>query len=197
MLVYNEHTWGAWNSISDPDAEFVRTQAAWKSARAENADQQSKALVAQALGGFAASEERTIAVFNTTSRSRTDLVLLSPELSRAGDRVQDADGRTLPSQRLASGELAFLAREVPPLGASSFTLSSETALSEGTARIDGNKLQTDRLSLEIDLDSGALSSLRLQGLEEDLVDTRRHTGLNDYIYVEGRDAHDQRRVKAP
>ena len=53
-------------------------------------------------------------VFNTSSWERTGLVTLSREQSAAGDRVVDAKGKPVPSQRLASGELVFLARKVPP-----------------------------------------------------------------------------------
>ena len=34
-----------------------------------------------------------------------------------GDVVKDAQGQQVPSQRLASGELVFLARDVPAFGA--------------------------------------------------------------------------------
>src|ERR1035437_8255998 len=50
-LLYSEHTWGAHNSISQPDLPFVRDQWTVKQAFALDADKQSRQLLAQALGG--------------------------------------------------------------------------------------------------------------------------------------------------
>ena len=52
---------------------------------------------------------------------------LSPEQSAAGDRVVDAAGKPVPSQRLASGELVFLARKVPAFSAKRFALKPGAA----------------------------------------------------------------------
>ncbi len=46
ILLYSEHTWGAYNSISQPDLPFVREQWKVKQGFALDADRQSKALAA-------------------------------------------------------------------------------------------------------------------------------------------------------
>ena len=103
ILLYSEHTWGAHNSISQPDLPFVRDQWKVKQAFALDADNQSHALLAQALGGARLSSGAALAqsatssnsavpedrraptapaaldVFNTSSWPRTDLVTLSAE----------------------------------------------------------------------------------------------------------------------
>lgn len=43
------------------------------------------------------------------------------------------------------------------------------------------------LSLEIDQHSGAICSLRYRGIDADLVDANQSSGLNDYLYILGRD----------
>jgi len=56
------------------------------------------------------------------------VVVVPKELSIAGDRVQDERGVSIPSQRLSSGELAFLAKEVPAFGSARFHISAESAV---------------------------------------------------------------------
>jgi len=113
VLLFSEHTWGSWNSISDPDGDFTNQQWEIKKSFAEAADKQSTALLQDAL-----YEElpgmKSINIYNTQSWARTDLVLLSRELSQRGDRITDDTGNPVPSQRLTRGELAFLAEDIPP-----------------------------------------------------------------------------------
>jgi hypothetical protein len=49
VLLYSEHTWGAHNSISQPDLPFVKDQWRIKQAFALDAEKQSSQLLADAL----------------------------------------------------------------------------------------------------------------------------------------------------
>ena len=81
------------------------------------AEAEAGRLRAQALeGGEDAGASAGVEVYNTLSWPRSDLVILSPRESGAGDRVEEASGETVPSQRLSTGELAFLAANVPAMG---------------------------------------------------------------------------------
>ena len=48
--------------------------------------------------------------------------------------------KIVPSQRLASGELVFLAKDVPPFGGRRFTVEAGSASASGTAKADGATL---------------------------------------------------------
>ncbi len=190
VMLYSEHTWGAWNSISDPDNPFVLDQWKVKGQFAVDAEQQSRKLVNDALStrGDAAQSASTIDVFNTTQWPRTDLVILSKEQSAAGDLVTDASQKPMPSQRLKSGELAFIARDVPPFGASRFTVSQGRVEPQGQAMARGNTITTAQLSLTMDDRTGAVRSLRMAGLDADLVDPNAPVAINDFRYLLGVDA---------
>ena len=97
-ILYDEHTWGAHCSISDPDGEFTRSQWKIKQAFALEAGQQSRELLRAALGRpvHPPSETAAVQVFNTSSWPRTDLVVVRKECSTAGDRVTGPDGRPVP-----------------------------------------------------------------------------------------------------
>lgn len=194
VLLYSEHTWGAYNSIDDPDNPFVKDQWAVKQAFALDADQQSRALLDSALTAapFRAAQDLSlrpsiaIDVYNTTQWERTDLAHVPAHL--AGSAVLDDRGRYVPSQRLASGELVFLASQVPPFGAKRFCLTPQTNPLKGHARADGNLLRTRSLAVELDQQSGAIKSLRIEGLSHEFVDFQSPSALNDYRYVLGPDA---------
>jgi len=191
-ILYDEHTWGAHNSISQPDSDFARAQWKIKQAFALDADRQSRKLLAAVLPSGDAKPS-AVDVYNTTSWPRTDVVILARALSRAGDLVQDARGRAVPSQRLTTGELAFLAVDVPPLGAARFTVRAGKPRDMTGARADGATLSSEKLRLTVDEKTGAIAGLTCRGVGGDLVDRSKGLGLNDYFYVAGRSPTDPKR----
>src|SRR5262249_961831 len=126
VLLFSEHTWGAHSSVWQPDTPFSKKQWEIKKSFADQADARSHALVAAALDNRGAPVADSIDVFNPSSWPRPDLVLIPKDLSTAGDRVETPDGKPAPSQRLTTGELAILARDVPALGAARFVISRGT-----------------------------------------------------------------------
>lgn len=189
VLLYSEHTWGAWCSISRPDDPFTVGQWKAKQAFALEADRQSRELLAAALPK-PAGQTREIEVFNTTQWERTSLAAVPDGLSARS--VLDDEGRSVPSQRLASGDLVFLAHNVPPFGAKRFRLSNELPGPKGSARAEGNLLRTDTLRVELDPVTGAAASLRLADLPQEFVDGGAPVGLNDYRYLPGTDPKNAR-----
>jgi hypothetical protein len=87
VLLYTEHTWAAWNSISKPEADFVKEQWAIQRGYAEEEDRLSRALLARASAG--GPSPTTFDVVNTLSWPRTDVVRVPPALSVGDDRVLD------------------------------------------------------------------------------------------------------------
>ena len=203
-LLYDEHTWGAANSISEPDSPEVKTQWDYKRAMAVEADKASRNLLNGALrpgakqarsGGT--SPGPSIVVYNTSSWTRTDLVVVEASLSRPGDRVSDELGHPVPSQRLSTGELALLARDVPAFGQRCYTLSKGGAYAEGSLEVTDHSLDTGLLRVVVDRASGSISSLRWRERDAELVDAEKNMGLNDFFYVPGRDPKDSQRNSQP
>ena len=199
VLLYSEHTWGAHNSISQPDLPFVRDQWKVKQGFALDADKESRQLLDQALqsrtGVSPVSSE--LDVFNPSSWPRTALVTLSREQSAAGDRVVDSKGKLVPSQRLASGELVFRARNIPAFAAQRFVVQTGAAPAFGSVKAEGATLVHPEFTVKIDERSGAIMSLFSRMLNRELVDTKAATALNDYFYLLGSDLKDLQRNGAP
>jgi len=192
VLLYDEHTWGAHNSIREPDSPFARAQWDIKQAFATQADAQSRRLLADALAQRPAATKASgsvaaVDVVNTAAWPRTDLVVLPADWTLAGDRVTDARGRPVPSQRLASGRLALLAHDVPPMGARRFLLAAGKPHAAGRASANGNRLVNSRLTVSLDAKTGAVAGLQAEGVAHDLVDSSAGFGANAYFYVDGRD----------
>ncbi|MCC6125101.1 MAG: hypothetical protein IT426_09075 [Pirellulales bacterium] len=189
VLLYDEHTWGAHNSVTEPDAPFVKDQWKIKRAFALDADAQSKKLLDKiaAPQGKLIDAQGRFQVCNTCAWPRSDLVIL-PKESTVGMTVSDADGMPVAAQRLSTGELAFLANDVPALGSKGYRLSEGSPSLQGNAAAKGDALATAQLALRLDAKTGPIKSLKRTGMAEEFVDSQAGSGLNGYLYVLGTDA---------
>jgi alpha-mannosidase len=196
VTFYDEHTWGAHNSIEEPDLPFVKGQWEFKRKFAVDADRESRALLARALDPRSdpGKTKNSVDVYNTNSWPRTDVVLLAPELSRAGDRVVGPDGKPVPSQRLSTGELAVLVENVPPLSANRLSVEKGEAYTKDGARVQGSTIENDSIALSVDPHTGAIDTLTWKKNGVQLVDRTRGVGLNQYLYVPGMDPEKAQRV---
>jgi hypothetical protein len=186
VILYDEHTWGAHNSISEPQSEFALQQWATKQAFALEAEKQSRALLATALSPVAGGEVAVahVGLFNTESWPRTELVLLPADWKCVGDRVE-VNGAPQPTQRLADGRLAFVARDVPALGAATANIVEGAALDEGKAHAESNTLSNGLVTVVVHPETGVITELRL-GDGPNLAGDDGFGGLNAYRYVAGR-----------
>lgn len=196
-VLYDEHTWGADRSWSEPESEFVTKQWAFKRRFALNAQKQAETLRGDALKRVATGASDTIAVFNTNSWKRTDLVILPAAMSKTGDIVRDETGRDVPSQRLQDGTLAFMASDIPAMSSRKFRIFPGASVYRGSASASDAALQTKNLSLKIDPSTGAITSWKVYGIAQDFVDPQNKTcrGLNDYLYILGDDNADVQYTK--
>jgi alpha-mannosidase len=196
VVLYDEHTWGAHNSISQPDHPFAKSQWAIKQAFALDADTQSHQLLQAGLDlRQGTSAPNAIDVINTTAMDDPlALVRVPKDLSGAGDVIQTALGgdSAIPAQRLTSGELVFQAH-IPPFSTARFyvrpgtssTTRSDAVTAETTALEGARNAHSPNLTLRVDEKTGAITSLRY-GTRE-LVNAQAGTGLNDYFYLPGSD----------
>lgn len=195
VILFNEHTWGARWRVYPPGSWVYDAQWHIKRSFAVDADVQSRKLLNDALAGYQSIAKKITAVnvFNTSSWPRTDLVVLAKELVTSGDVVKGPDGKAVPSQRLSTGELAFLAQDVPAFGAKKFTIHCGEVQACGSARAQGASLSNGRIVVTVDEKTGAIVSLTQKKLGIELVDGTGGMGLNDYFYVPGRDPADAQR----
>jgi alpha-mannosidase len=200
--LYDEHTWGAWNSISDPDSEFARSQWAYKSGFAYGAREIAKTVLERSLPvllkSIASPDARAIAVFNPLSWERTDVVrvALPADLQAKDVKFKLFDKRSgfeIATQRPDKSTLMFLAAGVPAFGYAVYTLTPDMAPMNFAPmpKAAGNVLESRYYRVTADPITGGLSSVIDKETGRELVDARAKVALNQYIYenpVGGRDA---------
>jgi len=209
VLLYYEHTWGSWNSISEPYSELTLTSWERKKTFAEEAVALAQGLRMEALGGNGeegalgvtganggrepvtrpgAPGQQEIEIINTLPWDRADLLVLAPGEAPPGVRILDGNGNPVPSQRLRTGELAFLARAVPGESTVRFRME-EGGLEEmipGEVAPEGSRVETTGWTVQADPETGDLRSVVHRASGRELVEPAEG-GFNRYLYVPGRD----------
>jgi alpha-mannosidase len=190
VLLYSEHTWGAWNSVSDSENSFVTQQWQVKRQFAVDAENQSKSLLKGVLDAYASeSDSLNVDVHNTCSWPRTDVVLISKESSQGKDHVKNQHGTSVPSQRLSTGELAILAENVPALGSARFHLSAGAPhLPAKRVTVLDGVLDNGVVRAKVDSKNGNIIELMSERHAHNLVDTSLDEAVNKYLFLEGADA---------
>lgn len=186
VLLYSEHTWGAWCSISQPEDPFTVSQWQRKQQFALDAAKQSQALLDKVLASREGSQQ--ITVWNTTGWQRSQIVKLPK--SEGITAVEDDQGNLLPVQTLTTGETVFLATDVPALGARVYTLSDkQPGRVPSPVGIRGGALVSSTLSIGLDRTNGAIKFLHFRNFGHNFVDNSAGQGLNQYYYLQGVDTN--------
>ncbi|PWB73059.1 hypothetical protein C3F09_05795 [candidate division GN15 bacterium] len=187
-VLWDEHTWGADKSVTDPDDPMTVGQWKIKQEFALRADTLSGMLLSKAFGEAATrtGKEIPLDVYNTSSWERSDLVILSANLSAVGDKVVDGNGKVLPSQRLGTGELAVLVERIAPFSSRHILVKKGSGTPDGTAQAIGNTLANGMLSVSVDPITGAITGLHDKQTGVEFVDQKSGRGLNQFIYVAGK-----------
>jgi len=194
ILLYNEHTWGAHNSISEPESDFAVQQWAVKSSFATDA-----AVLAQRMkdeivdtdkkrkkgAGIGNIDLKNVEVINTHSWPVTSVIEIDPSWEPAGFKVMDEEGKDVASQVLSSGHLVFIAENIPPMASRIYYFSSAKTKKPQLPEQD-NIIENDIFILRVNESDGSIKSLYDRTRNIDLSDNSVLTGLNSYFYVEGR-----------
>jgi alpha-mannosidase len=197
VLLFNEHTWGAHNSISRPDHPFAQSQWVWKRERAIRADVDVRGLLKAAASGDIeaarfyvdelspatqlVSEDQQVTVYNTHSWSVSRVV----EVNNLRDRVLDSDDTPMPSQRLSNGRLAFYAKDLPPMGSRQYRfVDGAPAQVENGCRVENFQLSSDQVTVKVDAQTGAIQSFICAGVE--YVNQNSADRFNGYVLVPGK-----------
>ena len=204
-MLYDEHTWGAHCSISQPESEQTVHQWEYKARFAKEAARLANDVLQKGMDNLAetmAITEPSVVVFNPLSWPVSGLV-----------QTETPDGRPL----------EFWADDVPPLGYETYPLSAvshgSAAVRQGGAKADGQppaasgnalslegegwgegesgkpQLENRFYRLEFDAHTGAVTSVYDKELGIELVDAGAPYGINQYIYIAGqaKDAKDATR----
>ncbi len=167
-ILYDEHTWGAHCSISQPQSEQTTHQWEVKARFATDADAQAKKVGFGALDSLAASIKRkdnAIIAFNPLSWAVSDWVV-----SASGDKP-----------------VVAYAENVPPLGYKVLPVPVKEPTERQLPPGSGVPILENRFyRVEFDPITGGIKCLYDKDLKRELVDQSAPYRLNQYIYTLGR-----------
>ncbi len=212
LLFYDEHTFGAAESISDPMAENSMVQWGEKSSYAWDAVKNAALLREEALGLLQGSVARsgapTVAVFNTLGWTRSGLVQVFIDheiLPKDRDfRIVDSLSNVeIPAQLLRSraegSYWAMWAKDVPSLGFKTYRIEigQESVPKPAGNAGPSNELENAFYKIVVNPQTGALASLFDKEGKRELVDTGAPWQLAQFIYERAVDRGDFEKASFP
>lgn len=197
LLFYDEHTFGAAESITDPLIENAIVQWGQKSAYAWTAFKESSLIQEKALGlvqqNIPKAAQPTIALFNTLNwkRSGSLNVYIDHELLPLNRefKIVDNNGNKIEAQRLSSradgSYWTIWAKDIPPMGYTTYRIVVEKE--KGKSKYKSEKsndalLENQYYRLTIDSKKGAITGLFDKELNKELLDTSSELKLGEFIY---------------
>ncbi|NIA31496.1 MAG: hypothetical protein GWP06_16505, partial [Actinobacteria bacterium] len=197
LLFYDEHTFGAAESISDPLAENSKIQWGEKSSYVWNAVKQTAMLHEEAMGlmqqFLPKADVPTIAVFNTLNWARSGLVNIFIDhqilpLERKFEIIDMTTNEAVPVQNIRNRTegtyWALWAKDVPPLGYKMFRIvvHQEKKLVDEQINTSDVILENRFYKLIINQTNGAIKSLFDKSLNRELVDANAPWKWGQFIY---------------
>ncbi len=186
IVLFDEHTWGSWNSISQPENPF--TLSVWKIKKqfAINAGVQTRSLLTKGLSGEK-NGGRRITVLNTLSWKRSGFVTLQDIAPGKAPELFNEKGEKVPCQKNRDGSWIFFSGEVPAFGWKTFRINEIPAYPQKLSLpADPWTLENDSLRITVDKSTGSIRSMMVKTTGYELSDTLMGQGLNGYVYIRGR-----------
>ncbi len=191
VMFYNEHTWGAHNSVSQPDREFVTRQWEIKESYATHANLNARNLLARGFNRLCQQinvEGDTVLAFNWQNYARTEP--LEVEINSGQHLVDLSSGKPVPMDVILEKDnwkrVRFLADNVPAFGYKGFAIRSlSPADTQKNEKAGGGTIESKHYRLTVDAATGGLKSLFDKTEKRELVDSTAPYKLNQYLYVSG------------
>ena len=192
VVLYDEHTWGAAGSVSDPKSQETIDQLAVKEAFATDAKRDVDYVLRRSLADLANSiydPMGTLLVFNPLSWQRTSLAEM--DLDKGRELVDLATNRTVPYEVLSTGKsyrhIRFLAQDVPSVGYKAYRLKEIPDAPPEPQPVSGETLENQFYRIVLDSESGAVKSIFDKELNKELVNAASPYRFDQYLYVTGGD----------
>jgi len=193
VLFYNEHTWGAFNSISQPGREDVLRQWEVKESYSNRANLDARNLLSRGLNRLCQQVEvdgNTIFAFNWQNHTRTEPLVV--ELGTGSYLVDLLTGKTVLTDVLFEKEgwkkVRFMAEDIPAMGYRGYAirfLNPPAGQPRNETRESNWTIESSHYRLIIDARTGGIKSLVDKALQRELVDQEDSRSLNQYLYVSG------------
>ena len=200
MVLYDEHTWGADRSVSDPKSQESVNQLGVKESFAREAKRDVEYLLRRglaALADYIYDPEGTLLVFNPLSWPRSSMV--ETDLDKGLELVDLVTNRTIPYEVLSTGpayrHIRFLAQDVPSVGYKAYALKQSKAEPPTPPTSAEGMLENRYYRVRLDPQSGAVESIYDKELNKELVNASSPYRFDQLLYVTGADQTPNRLVE--
>lgn len=185
ILLFNEHTWGAYNSISKPDHPFAISQWDWKKSHVHKASDGIQNL----LDAMLPEDPSSVTVYNTHSWKISQAVRVKTPYNT----ILDENGTPIPVQRLNDGSLLFFAKGIEGLSSRTYKLgqlqdpsdvSTGNLIQEGSIATGSVTMKNNFITLSIDESTGTVSSIIYK--DKQLIKSNDKEKFNQLIFAVGK-----------
>lgn len=186
VILYSEHTWGAWNSTSDPDLANVKDQWEIKKGFADAADLLSGHLLEKAVSTKSDPNRisNTVSVFNTSSWDREGLVYLpSNRVLKNRTCLADEKGKCSHGQLLSSGLVVYRVEDVPALAKKEYLFVNDPAPADADLKVLPTLIENRHLLVRLDSVTGEIKSLKDKRNGKEWCNNNEGYGMNSYWYT--------------
>lgn len=189
IVLYSEHTWTSWNSVSQPDHSETVDQLEVKDNRAVTARLEIRDAVNRGMSQLTNEihvPAGTLVIFNPLNWQRDALV--ETDLPEEASLEDLTTHRTVAYQIIEKREgfdrVRFLAEALPSVGYKCYKIGkSNTAAAES---LNGGPLfENEFYRVVLDLETGAVRSIYDKQLQRELVDDHSPYRFGQYLYVSG------------
>jgi alpha-mannosidase len=192
MVLFDEHTWTSWNSVSDPDSDQAVEQLRVKDSRATTATAQRNDILRSGMANLAdsiAASVDSLIVFNPLNWKRDGAVTI--DLDNGKEIADRATHEPVPYVVLHDGpnfrNVEFRAADVPPVGYKVYELRAAHTATPASQRTTSTTIESRFYRVELDPASGSIRGIYDKELNKELVDTQSPWRFGQYVYVSGGD----------
>ncbi len=196
IVLFSEHTWLSYNSVSQPDHEESIRQARVKDDRADRASIEIEDVMNRSLSQLAEQihiPANTLVVFNPLNWRRSAIV--EADLDPRSRLVDMGTGQEIPLDVIWEKEgfshVRFLAKDLPPVGYKCFSITSGGQPVPAKESTQDQTVENSFYRVKIDIATGSIASIFDKQLGRELVDVASPYKFGEYVYVTGGDGDTQ------
>ncbi len=197
IILFAEHTWLSYNSVSQPDHDETVRQMRVKDDRADRASLEIEDVTNRSLSQLADRihiPANTLVVFNSLNWRRDSFV--ETDLFQHPRIVDLTTNQEVPLEVLYQKQrflhVRFLAKNMPAVGYKCFSISYGEQRPEPTNNKSSEKtIENAFYKLTVDENSGAVASIYDKQLKRNIVDAASPYKFGQYLYVTGGDGDTQ------
>ena len=206
IILFSEHTWFSYNSVSQPDHDETVRQMRVKDERADRASVEIEDVMNRSLSQLADQihiPANTLVIFNSLNWRRDGII--ETDLFENPKLVDLTTQQEVPFEILYAKQrflhVRFLAKDLPAVGYKCFSIiypkqesnqnNNSSEAQPAPRNTSAKVIENVFYRLTIDEDSGALAAIYDKDLKRDIVDAGSPYKFGQYLYVTGGDGDTQ------